>query len=264
MNYNTIQQSYIIDIKIFMNKINVEVCANSAQSAINAQKAGAIRVELCDNLEEGGTTPSLSQIEMARKSIDIQINTIIRPRGGDFLYNEMEFEMMQQDIHHCGQAKCDGVVFGILNADGTIDLKRNKILVDTARKYNMNITFHRAFDRCQNLFDALEEIIKLGFDHILTSGGLKTAPEGKETIKKLIDQANNRIAIMPGGGITENNISDLVKSTGLKEFHGSFRSRYNSNMEYYSPQFSEIIDEYSTLISDTDKIKKAISEANKV
>lgn len=246
-----------------MYKINVEVCANSALSAINAQKAGAIRVELCDNLEEGGTTPALSQIEAARKHIDIQLNTIIRPRGGDFLYNDFEFEMMKQDIHHCGQAKCDGVVFGILNADGTVDKLRNKELVELAKQYGMNITFHRAFDRCKDLSESLEEIVELGFDHILTSGGAKTAPEGKETLKNLIIQADNRIVIMPGGGITENNISELVQSTGLKEFHGSFRSEYRGNMDYISSQFENIKDEYFILLSDTEKIKKAIYEANK-
>lgn len=245
-----------------MNKINIEVCANSTQSAINAQKAGAIRVELCDNLEEGGTTPALSQIEATRKYLDIQVNVIIRPRGGDFLYNDIEFEMMKQDIHHCGKVKCDGVVFGILNPNGTIDKIRNKELVEIAKQYGMNITFHRAFDRCANLFESLEEIINLGCDHILTSGGMKTATEGKDILKKLIEQSDNRIIIMPGGGITENNISDLVKATDLREFHGTFRSEYKGDMKYFSPHFNNSKEEYSILLSDTDKIQKAIFNAN--
>ncbi|MDR0823572.1 MAG: copper homeostasis protein CutC [Prevotella sp.] len=242
----------------------VEVCANSAQSAINGQKGGAVRVELCDNLAEGGTTPALSQIELTRKNLSIQVNVIIRPRGGDFLYNDLEFEMMKKDIHHCGQAKCDGVVFGILNADGSIDKMRNKELVDIARQYKMSVTFHRAFDRCADLFKSLEDIIGLGCDRILTSGGMKTAPEGKEILKKLIEQAGDRIVIMPGGGITEDNIADLAKATGLKEFHGSFRSEYRGEMKYISDVFDNIDEEYAILLSDPEKVKKAIENANKI
>jgi len=244
-------------------KIVAEICANSTQSAINAQKGGAFRVELCDNLEEGGTTPALSQIELTRKYLTIKVNVIIRPRGGDFLYNELEFEMMKKDIHHCGQAKCDGVVFGILNADGSIDKPRNKELVNIAHQYGMSTTFHRAFDRCVDLFSSLEDIIELGCDRILTSGGMKTAPEGKVILKQLIENAGNRIIIMPGGGITENNIKELSQATGLKEFHGSFRSRYRGRMNYISDVFNDINEEYSTLLSDPQKVKLAIENANK-
>lgn len=245
-----------------MNIITLEVCANSVQSAIEAQKGGAVRVELCDNLGEGGTTPALSQIEITRKNIDIQLNTIIRPRGGDFLYSDLEFEIMKQDIHNCGKAKCDGVVFGILNPDGSIDKKRNLELVDIARQYGMSITFHRAFDRCKDLFSSLEEIIELGCNRILTSGGMNTAIEGGSVIKRLIEQAKGRISIMPGSGITENNIYELVKATGLKEFHGSFRSKYMGKMEYLSPVFTDD-EEYYILQTDPEKVRKAIENANK-
>ena len=242
--------------------ISLEVCANSTQSAIEGQKGGAIRVELCDNLAEGGTTPSLSQIEKSRQLTDIQLNILIRPREGDFLYSDLEFEIMKRDIHHCGHRGCDGVVFGILNNDGSIDKKRNKELLDIARKYGMNATFHRAFDRCKDLFSSLEDIVELRFDHILTSGGEKTAPEGKDILKKLIEQADNRIVIMPGGGITEENIHELAKYTGLKEFHGSFRRPVQSRMEY----FSSIDDpeEYQILQTDANKVKEAIINANKI
>ena len=243
--------------------ITLEVCANSTQSAINGQKGGAIRVELCDNLSEGGTTPSLSQVEKARQYIDIQLNVLIRPREGDFLYSDLEFEIMKQDIHHCGKAGCDGVVFGILNTDGNIDKERNQDLVKIAHKYRMTITFHRAFDRCNDLFSSLEDIIELGCDRILTSGGMESAPEGKEILKKLISQANDRIIIMPGGGITENNISELVRATDLKEFHGSFRSRYNGGMQYKSPFFTNE-EEYSMLLTDPEKVKQAIENANNI
>jgi len=243
--------------------ISLEVCANSAQSAIEGQKGGAIRIELCDNLTEGGTTPSLSQIEESRQLIDIQLNILIRPREGDFLYSDLEFEIMKQDIHYCGKLKCNGVVFGILNPEGSIDKKRNKELVEIAHKYGMNVTFHRAFDRCKDLFSSLEDIIELGCDHILTSGGKKTAPEGKDILKKLIEQAGERIVIMPGGGITENNIGELVKYTDLKEFHGSFRNSYKSKMDFLSPEFDDVNGEYSIMQTDGKKVKLAIENANK-
>lgn len=246
-----------------MKKV-LENCSNSIQSSIEAQKGGAIRVELCDNLAEGGTTPSLSQIQLTRENIDIQLNVIIRPRGGDFLYSDLEFESMKQDIHHCGKSKCDGVVIGVLNADGTVDIERNKILVNIAREYNMSVTFHRAFDRCADLFKSLEDIINLGCDRILTSGGRKTALEGKEVIKKLIKQANGRIIIMPGSGINENNITELVEATGLIEFHGSFRSHYNGKMQYQTELLDSYEEEYTILQTDAQKVKLAIENANKL
>jgi len=242
--------------------ITLEVCANSTQSAIEGQKGGAVRIELCDNLSEGGTTPSLSQIDLSRQLIDIQLNILIRPREGDFLYSNLEFEIMKQDIHFCGKAKCDGVVFGILNRDGSVDVERNSELVNIARQYNMSITFHRAFDRCADIFKSLEDVIDLGCHRILTSGGKKTALEGKEIIRELIDASGDRIIIMPGGGITETNISELVKATSLKEFHGSFRSRYNGGMQYISPVFDDINEEYSILQTDFYKVQKAIENAN--
>ncbi|WP_108821314.1 copper homeostasis protein CutC [Dysgonomonas sp. Marseille-P4361] len=243
--------------------ISLEVCAGSVQSAIEGQKGGAVRVELCDNLVEGGTTPALSQIEKSRELLHIQLNVIIRPRGGDFLYTNLEFDLMKSDIHHCGKAKCDGVVIGILNADGSIDMQRNSELVAIAKQYGMSVTFHRAFDRCNDLFKSLEDVIELGCDRILTSGGEKTALEGKEVLKELIEKAEDRIIIMPGGGINEENISGLVKATNLKEFHGSFRSRYTGGMEYKASHFDDFNEEYSILRTDVSKVKKAIENANK-
>lgn len=248
--------------KTDMSKITLEVCANSAQSAIEAQKGGAKRVELCDNLIEGGTTPALSQIELSRKYLNIQLNVIVRPRGGDFLYSDFEFEIMKQDILHCGQAKCDGVVFGILNSDGSIDKKRNQELVDIARKFEMSTTFHRAFDRCNDLQKSLEDIIELGCDRVLTSGGMESALDGKNVLRNLIKQADDRIIIMPGGGITETNIAELVRHTNLKEFHGSFRSKYRGRMTYLANNFDDIDNEYSFLQTDCIKVRQAIENAN--
>lgn len=242
--------------------IIAEVCTNSVQSCIEAQKGGAARVELCADLTEGGTTPPLSQIIKSRESIDIQLNVIIRPRGGDFCYSDLEFETMKLDIHHCGQNDCDGIATGILNPDGSIDRNRMEVLIDIAHQYNMSITFHRAFDRCSNLFQAMEDVIKLGCDRILTSGGKKTALDGKEIIKKLINQADNRIIIMPGGGITKDNIAELVKETGLKEFHGTFRSRTVERMQYLTYELGSFKEEYTILQTDSEIVKRAIKYAN--
>jgi len=214
-----------------MDSIKVEVCADSIDSALAAQSAGACRVEYCANLPEGGTTPSIGQIEIARKLLNIKLYVIIRPRGGDFFYNDTEFEIMKSDIHHCGKIGCDGVVIGMLHADGSVDKERCKELIDIAHNYSMGVTFHRAFDHCRNLFEGMEAIIAMGCERILTSGGKDTAPEGASIIRQLIQQAGNRIVIMPGAGITAENAADLIKNTGATELHGTFRSRYCSSRQ---------------------------------
>lgn len=205
--------------------ITLEVCANSLQSALNAQQGGASRIELCDNLYVGGTTPAFSHISLARNLLDIDLNVLIRPRGGDFVYSDIEFQLMKIDIEYCGSIGYDGIVFGILKSDYTIDKKRCEELVDLARHYGMSVTFHRAFDYCKDLYVALDEIISLGINRLLTSGGEATAFEGRYIISDLIDRAGDVINIMPGGGINEDNISDLVRCTHLKEFHGSFQEK---------------------------------------
>jgi copper homeostasis protein len=183
---------------------------------------------------------------------------LVRPRGGDFLYNDVEFEIMKSDIHQCGKLGCDGVVIGMLNADGTIDMKRNKELIDIAKTYSMGVTFHRAFDRCVDLFQGLEDVISLGCERILTSGGKPTAIEGAPILAQLIEKAGGRITIMPGSGVTPENIAELVEKTGASEVHGTFRSLFPSKMIYKNPAFSDVNQEYGIWLSDTEKIKKAI------
>ena len=207
----------------------LEVCAGSLNSAMNAQVGGAQRVELCDNLSEGGTTPSPGIISQAVKQLNIPVFVLIRPRVGDFLYSEAEYEAMKADILFCKKHGVKGAVLGILNADGTIDKDRTAGLVQLARP--MQATFHRAFDMTRNPFAALEDIINLGFDRILTSGQASNDIEGADLIAQLIKKAGNRIIIMPGGGITENNVTDLINSTGAKEVHASLRSPVNSEMQ---------------------------------
>lgn len=210
--------------------ITLEICANSVASALAAQEGGADRVELCDNTAEGGTTPSYATIAKARELLQIQLYPIIRPRGGDFLYNELEFELMWKDIELCKRLGCDGVVIGLLAQDGHIDKKRTKLLVDLA--WPLGVTFHRAFDRCAEPLEAVEDIIETGCERILTSGQQSTAPEGANLIYKLVEKAGERIAIMAGSGVRANNIAELVKKTKAKEYHSTAKTIVKSKMQF--------------------------------
>ncbi|MDR1739832.1 MAG: copper homeostasis protein CutC [Bacteroidales bacterium] len=236
----------------------IEICADSIDSARIAQSAGAGRVELCANLSEGGTTPSFALIEVARKLLTIKLNVLIRPRGGDFLYNDLEFELMKSDIHHCGKIGCDGVVTGILHADGRVDVQRCRELVGIAESYSMSVTFHRAIDRCVDIFQGLEDVIAAGCGRVLTSGGKNTAIEAAPVIKQLLEQAKGRIIIMAGAGVTPENIAELVEKTGVNEIHGTFRSRQDSAMIYKNTELSNQEQEYGIWLADAEKIKKSI------
>jgi copper homeostasis protein len=242
--------------------INMEVCANSVTSALAAEQGGAIRVELCANLAEGGTTPSYGEIAMAKKQLNIEVFPIIRPRGGDFLYSDLEFELMQEDIKICKSLKCEGIVTGILTAKGKIDRERCAVLLKLAKP--MAVAFHRAFDMTDNLEEALEDLIELGFVRVLTSGGKASAAEGAAVLEKLVLQAGERIAVMPGAGIHIDNIASLIAQTGAKEFHGSARKKAGSAMIYRNNQLNMGLDseEYQTLVTDADEVKKLLELAN--
>jgi len=249
-----------------MSKFILEICANSVDSAIMAQLGGAHRVELCDNILEGGTTPSYGSIQLARKKLAIDLNIIIRPRGGDFLYSEIEFEMMRKDIQIAKKSGVNGVVFGILLPDGSIDIERTKQLVSLAKP--MNVTFHRAFDVCNNSFKALEDIIECGCDRLLTSGCQNKAIEGVELIKALIEKANGRIIIMPGSGVDELNIEEIYNKTGAKEFHTSLRKPVQSKMKFRKEGISmggaNNQNEFENLVTDPERVKKTIEILNKL
>jgi copper homeostasis protein len=245
--------------------VSLEVCANSAISAIAAQDGGATRVELCDNLSQGGTTPSHGHITVARKQLHIKLYTLIRPRSGDFLYSKNEFDIMLSDIRHSIERGCDGIVTGILNKDGSIDMERNMQMVNMARSHGLGATFHRAFDVCADQEKALEDIISLGFERILTSGGKSTAMEGASAIKNLIDKAAGRITIMPGGGINDSNIADLAFYTGATEIHSSARTMVKSQMQFKNDHImmsNHYIDEYATDVTDSEVVRRLISLAN--
>ncbi|MBS1975319.1 MAG: copper homeostasis protein CutC, partial [Bacteroidetes bacterium] len=215
----------------------LEICSFNLQSALIAQQAGAQRVELCADPEGGGTTPSLGVIKMARAKLQVQLYPIIRPRGGDFLFNDEEFDIMMNDVALCKQYGCDGAVIGMLNADGAIDKKRCAKLVELA--YPLGITFHRAFDWCANPFEAMEDIIGIGCERILTSGQKPTALEGAALINELVRQADNRIVIMPGSGVRANNIVELKEKTGAEEFHTSARALVKTNMQFINENMHE-------------------------
>jgi len=212
----------------------VEVCANGVESCLAAQEGGADRVELCAGIPEGGTTPSYGEIKVARRVLTTtRLHVIIRPRGGDFLYSDLEVERMAQDIGMCRDLGVDGVVFGCLKADGTIDVEKNRYLMECSR--GMSVTMHRAFDRAADPQRALEEIINLGFDRLLTSGQQPKAVQGVELLAKLNRQAAGRIILMAGSGVTEQNIRDIREATGLHEFHFSGRESRPSAMQYVNP-----------------------------
>lgn len=198
-------------------KLLLEVCVDSIESALAAQEGGAARVELCDNLLEDGTTPSAGMIEVARQYLRIGLHVMIRPRGGDFYYSDIEFEVMKKDILIAKQLGADGVVFGLLKPDHTVDLGRTRYLVQLARP--LRVTFHRAFDLATDSFQALEDIISLGIERILTSGHAQTALAGLSLITRLVESAAGRAIIMPGSGITPQNARTILAASGADEIH---------------------------------------------
>ena len=220
-----------------------EVCANSVESCVEAQRGGADRVELCAGIPEGGTTPSYGDIVMARKLlITTKLHVIIRPRGGDFLYSDLEREIMLEDVRMARRLGVDGVSEG------------------------MSVTFHRAFDVCRNPFVALEQIIELGCDRILTSGQMPKAEDGVDLLKQLVEKAGDRIIIMPGCGVNAGNIAKIAQITGAKEFHFSARSKHESGMQFRKSRVSMggsvMIDEYSRDVTDELIVKDIIAKLN--
>lgn len=236
-------------------EFELEICANSIRSALAAGQGGATRIELCDNMAEGGTTPSAGMIRECNRLLTIPVFPIIRPRGGDFLYSDEEFSVMKQDILFCKEAGSEGVVIGILKADGSIDTARCRELIALARP--MQVTFHRAFDRCKHLSAGLEDIISLGCERVLTSGGNLVAENSIEILKELIVQSDGRISIMPGSGITETNIEFIAKSTGAYEFHSTAKAPTVSLMKnIVSSELADQDAQCSTWETDLEHVKR--------
>jgi copper homeostasis protein len=223
-------------------KYVIEIATTDYTTTKAAVDGGADRIELCAALTEGGTTASYGTIRKCREAFGVQLFPIIRSRSGDFLYSEEEFEIMFEDVKLCKELGCDGVVIGSLTKHGSVDLKRTSKLIETA--YPLDITFHRAFDRCKDPFEAMEQLIEIGCQRILTSGQRPTAPEGVELIAQLVKTADERIIIMPGSGVRKENIKNLAEKTNAMEFHSSLRGKDRSKMEYIHPAFAESAESY--------------------
>jgi copper homeostasis protein len=244
----------------------IEICVDSVQSAIVAQDCGADRIELCSNLPEGGTTPGFGMISSARENLTIGLHVIIRPRGGDFLYSGLEYDIMRREIDTCGECGVDGVVIGILNSDGRIDIERTAMLIEFARP--MSVTFHRAFDLCNDPFRGLRDVIATGADRLLTSGQKNKAVEGIELINQLHNKANGDIIIMPGSGIDASNIAKIASGTGATEFHLTGRRVIESEMSFRvqgismggHPEYSE----YFRKVADPEMINSIINNLKSI
>ena len=241
-----------------MMRPKLEICCFSLASALNAQKAGADRIELCDNLFEGGTTPSFAMIEMVREKLHIEVNVMVRPRGGDFLYSEEEFEIMKRDIIQLKKMNIDGVVIGLLEADGQLDVERTKLLTDLARP--MSVTFHRAIDMSKDPVETLKLLMNIGVDRVLTSGARQIAEEGVDLIANMVEQAGEKIKIMAGSGVNKENIKKIYQYTGAHEFHFSAKTLVEGKMKYKKTDINmggiSGIPEYDHYLADKNKIKE--------
>lgn len=241
-----------------MSKCLLEVCAADIDSVIAARDAGAARVELCSALSEGGVTPSAGFLQTAvALRGEMKINVLIRPRGGDFLYSEEEAAIMEADVRIAVSAGVDGIVIGALNADGSIDTTLCQRLIKAAGK-GVGITFHRAFDMCNDPFKALEEIIALGCDRLLTSGQAASAQKGIPMLRELQKRAAGAISIMPGCGVNPSNAAEIVAATGVREIHASASEQKKSMMRFRQKSVAmgnPETDEYARITSSRSKIE---------
>jgi len=217
--------------------MKLELIAFNIESCKLIESTRASRVELCASPGEGGTTPSYGMIKAARKILSKELYPIIRPRGGDFLYDDDGFEAMLEDISICRSLGCDGVVIGSLNNNGSINLTHTRKLVE--HSYPMGVTFHRAFDRTADAVSALENLIDCGCERVLTSGLFPAVNEGIPNLRQLNDIAGDRIIIMPGSGVRASNLEKLVRETGCTEFHSSARINSPGNMSYKNSNMNE-------------------------
>lgn len=234
--------------------MTLEIAANSVASALAAQQGGGDRVELCTALELGGLTPSHAQIALARERLRIPLYVLIRPRAGDFLYGDLECETMQRDIEACVALGCDGVVLGVLDVEGNVDMPRCRALIAAAG--TLGVTFHRAFDLSHDPARALEDLVALGCERVLTSGAQASAVEGAALIRDLVAQAAGRLAVMPGAGVTAQNIAALAAATGAHEFHASAKRQLLSGMRHRRALLSDM--ESGELCSDVAQVRALV------
>lgn len=245
-----------------INKLSVvEVCAFSFESCMAAELGGAVRIELCTSLYEGGTTPSAGLIKLAKQKISIEIHVMIRPRGGDFCYSDDEILVMQEDIRMAKSLGCEGIVLGILQKDGKVNIIQTKAMVNLAKP--MQVTFHRAIDMTPDYEEALENIIETGCNRILTSGQRNTALEGIEALKILVNQARERIEIMAGSGINADN-APLLLRTGVNALHLTAKALRPSEMIYRKAGIAmgglSEVPEYEIVYTDVEKVRAVVNQ----
>ena len=241
----------------------LEVCVDSIESALAAERGGAHRIELCSSLMEGGVTPSAGLISNIRRKLSIDVHVMIRPRGGDFSYSAEEFETMEQDVLTAKRLGANAVVFGILTNDGDVDVSRTRHLVQTARP--LKTTFHRAFDMSRDLSKSLADVIEAGADRVLTSGGEQSVEDGIPRIAKLVQAAGQRVAVMVGSGITESNVHRIIRETGVREIHASLRASVPSPMRYRNDKISMGSvkgREYDRVLVSEDSVRRLLESAN--
>lgn len=238
---------------------SLEVCCDSIDSALAAERGGAQRIELCNSLSEGGLTPSAGFIRTARANASIALFVMIRPRGGDFCYSDAEFAAMKEDIMVAKSSGADGVVLGLLTEDGDVDVARTEALVELAAP--LPVTFHRAFDVSADLYRSLEDVSKTGAQRILTSGGMPEAPEGAKHIRRLVEAAGERIKIMAGSGINSKNAAEFIAQTGVSEIHSSAKAAVRSPMRYQKdvPMGSSANDEYTRFVANEEEVRALAS-----
>lgn len=238
-----------------------EVCLQSPDDAVAARAGGATRVELCAALAEGGITPSRAAIAVCRDAVDIDVMVMIRPRGGDFDYTARELDTMAADVRYCRRTGVTGVVFGVLDPDGTVARTQVQNLVDEAGP-DLSVTFHRAFDVCADPFAALDTLMDLGVDRVLSSGQAATVPAGRELLRRLVDHAAGRIGILPGCGITPENVAGLVRYLGVDEFHATAFASQPSRMTHRNPAVymgTPGLPEYERLVTSAAEVRRFLT-----
>ena len=247
------------------SKILVEIAVHTIESALAAEKGGADRVEVFSNPLEGGVTPSEGLMAVIREKLTRDIHIMIRPRGGDFLYSDMEFEAMGRDIEVARGVGANGVVFGLVHKDGTVDMKRIRQLVEAARP--LSVTFHRAFDACRDPETALEELVECGVDRVLTSGGEANAVLGSNLISQLVRIAGHRTKIVAAGGVNSTNVRQIVEQTGVSEVHAGLRSTVSGPMRFQNRKIRlghGAAGEYERIVVREEDVRKLVVQAGRL